>query len=81
MGWFRLGRLLDLVSEPVIVGFTSGASLLIAATQFSNLSGTGTIPAPPDIHTLDRFLPLCLSLSDLSKLRSLTPAPHNSVSR
>ena len=84
MGWFRLGRLLDLVSEPVIVGFTSGASLLIAATQFSNLSGTGTIPAPPDIHTLDRFLPLSLSLSLSLSLKTeqvKKPNPYTSQQR
>ena len=39
MGGLRLGFLVDLVSEPVISGFTSGAAFLIAATQFSNMLG------------------------------------------
>lgn len=39
MGTMRLGFLVDLVSEPVISGFTSGAAFLIAATQFSNSLG------------------------------------------
>jgi MFS superfamily sulfate permease-like transporter len=39
MGTLRLGFLVDLVSEPVISGFTSGAAFLIAATQFSNSLG------------------------------------------
>eukprot|EP01051_Picozoa_sp_SAG22_P011416 SAG22_NODE_1095_length_5580_cov_3.745302_4_plen_709_part_00 len=39
MGVCRLGFLVDLISEPVITGFTSGAAFLIAATQFSNMFG------------------------------------------
>ncbi len=39
MGVFKLGFLIELVSEPVIVGFTTGSAFLIAATQFSNMLG------------------------------------------
>ena len=60
MGTLRLGFLVDLVSEPVISGFTSGAAFLIAATQFSNSLGiqkctklknvgTGMLYGPNDV--------------------------------
>ncbi|GAB5354267.1 hypothetical protein AAMO2058_000104400 [Amorphochlora amoebiformis] len=39
LGFFKLGFLVELVSEPVIIGFTSGSAFLIAATQFSNFFG------------------------------------------
>ena len=39
LGYFKLGILSDLMSSPVIVGFTSGAAFLIASTQFSSILG------------------------------------------
>eukprot|EP00471_Norrisiella_sphaerica_P011964 CAMPEP_0184501366 /NCGR_PEP_ID=MMETSP0113_2-20130426/47461_1 /TAXON_ID=91329 /ORGANISM="Norrisiella sphaerica, Strain BC52" /LENGTH=819 /DNA_ID=CAMNT_0026890105 /DNA_START=374 /DNA_END=2833 /DNA_ORIENTATION=- len=39
LGLFRLGFLVELVSEPVIIGFTSGSAFLIASTQFTNFLG------------------------------------------
>ena len=39
VGLFKLGSLVKLVSEPVIVGFTTGSAFLIASTQFSNILG------------------------------------------
>jgi len=46
MGVFKLGFLVELVSEPIIAGFTSGAAFLIAATQFSNMLGIHIIGIP-----------------------------------
>ena len=51
MGTLRLGFLVDLVSEPVISGFTSGAAFLIAATQFSNSLGIQKCTKLKDVGT------------------------------
>ena len=40
-GSLRLGALLDYVSRPVLLGFTTGAAVLIAAGQLPNLTRTG----------------------------------------
>ena len=39
LGTLGLGFLVDLVSDPIIMGFTSGSAFLIASTQFSTLLG------------------------------------------
>lgn len=39
MGGLGFGVLVNLISEPVILGFTSAAAFVIAGTQFSNLLG------------------------------------------
>lgn len=39
-GLMRLGALVNFVSDSVIVGFTTGAAVLIAASQLNNLIGT-----------------------------------------
>jgi len=41
LGFANLGRLVDLIGEPIIVGFTTGSAFLIASTQFSNILGIG----------------------------------------
>lgn len=38
-GLLRFGFIVDLVSEPIIVGFTTGSAFLIASTQFTNILG------------------------------------------
>ena len=43
LGVARLGALVNFVSHSVVVGFTSGASILIATSQLSNIIGV-TIP-------------------------------------
>jgi len=43
LGLARLGALVNFVSHSVVVGFTAGASILIATSQLSNILG---IPAP-----------------------------------
>jgi len=39
LGWLRLGSLMNFVSHTVVVGFTAGAAVLIAASQFKNFFG------------------------------------------
>ncbi|MEO7851637.1 MAG: SulP family inorganic anion transporter, partial [Rubrivivax sp.] len=39
LGWLRLGTLMNFVSHTVIVGFTAGAAVLIAASQVKNFFG------------------------------------------
>ena len=41
LGLLKLGYLVDLVSEPIIVGFTTGSAFLIASTQFTSILGIG----------------------------------------
>ena len=36
MGFFRLGALVNFISHSVIVGFTAGAGVIIAANQLKN---------------------------------------------
>lgn len=36
MGFLRLGFLVDLISEPVVTGFTTGSAFLIASTQINS---------------------------------------------
>jgi SulP family sulfate permease len=39
LGWLRLGSLMNFVSHTVVVGFTAGAAVLIATSQFKNFFG------------------------------------------
>lgn len=41
LGVFKLGSLVNLVGEPIIVGFTTGSAFLIASTQFTSILGIG----------------------------------------
>ena len=47
MGLARLGVLVNFISHSVIIGFTAGAALLIAANQLKNFFG---IPIPRGLH-------------------------------
>lgn len=46
MGLARLGELVHFISHSVVVGFTAGAGVLIAAGQFKNLLGVAIPPVP-----------------------------------
>ncbi len=50
LGLFRLGWLAYLMSQPVLLGFTSGAAILIISSQFPTAMGT----QPPDRGVLYR---------------------------
>lgn len=52
MGALRLGTLVNFISHPVIVGFTTGAALLIAANQIKNFFGIAVPQGSSFIHTL-----------------------------
>ncbi|MGB7420103.1 MAG: SulP family inorganic anion transporter [Erythrobacter sp.] len=50
LGAFRLGRLVNFISEPVLLGFTAAVAILICASQIPTLVGTdpdraGNLPA------------------------------------
>lgn len=54
MGLARLGALVNLISHTVILGFTAGASFLIAASQIKNFFGL-TIPGGLPFHEVVLF--------------------------
>ena len=47
-GYFRAGRLIRLVPEPVINGFTIGIAIVIATSQLKDLLGLGQIDVPAE---------------------------------
>jgi sulfate permease, SulP family len=49
MGMLRVGAIINLISHPVVVGFTSAAGLIIALTQVRDLLGV-------DVERTDRFV-------------------------
>ncbi|QXD16804.1 sulfate permease [Rhodocaloribacter litoris] len=51
MGIARLGFLVNLLSRPVITGFTAAAALIIACSQLGNLLGV-SLPSSQHLHTL-----------------------------
>lgn len=55
MGFARLGFLVNFVSNTVVIGFTAGAAVLIAASQLKNLFGITAKPSASFIETLGRF--------------------------
>ncbi|MFN3262819.1 MAG: SulP family inorganic anion transporter [Pikeienuella sp.] len=55
-GWFRVGRLIALVPEAVIDGFTIGIAIIIAASQIKDLAGLSLAEVPAD------FLPKIAAL-------------------
>ncbi len=55
MGLVRLGTLVNFISHSVIVGFTAGAAILIAANQIKHFFG---VPIPRGLHFHEIFLTL-----------------------
>jgi SulP family sulfate permease len=53
MGIARLGALVNFISHSVIVGFTAGAAVLIAASQLKNFFG---IDMPSGLHLMEKLL-------------------------
>ncbi len=49
MGLFRLGTIVNFISHAVVIGFTAGAGVLIAANQIRNFFGL-SIPRGADFH-------------------------------
>ncbi len=68
MGLMRLGALVNFISHSVVVGFTAGAAVLIAAKQARNFLG---IEIPDDLHLLETLVYLWDNWHDLHPLVSL----------
>lgn len=62
-GVLRLGRIIQVIPYPVIVGFTAGIGTVIATLQLKDLLGLST--KEEGSHFLDKFLDLLLSLPTL----------------
>jgi SulP family sulfate permease len=52
MGVFRLGFIANFLGHPVMSGFTSGAAILIAFSQFKHLLG---LPMPSDLSIFEKI--------------------------
>lgn len=57
LGTLRLGRLVNFISEPVLLGFTAAAAFLIAASQLPTLLGIDTERAGNLVDALGGLLP------------------------
>ena len=55
MGFARLGFLVNFISHSVVIGFTAGAAVLIAASQLKNFFGVSAAASASFIDTLSRF--------------------------
>ena len=55
MGFARLGFLVNFISHSVVIGFTAGAAVLIAASQLKNFFGVSAAASASFIETLSRF--------------------------
>ena len=53
MGVFRLGALVNFISHSVIVGFTAGAGVIIAANQLKNFSAGRHAPGLPFYEVME----------------------------
>lgn len=56
LGLARMGRLVNFVSHSVVVGFTAGAAILIATSQFKYFLGISVPSGEPFIYTLRHIL-------------------------
>lgn len=63
MGLFRLGSLVNFISHSVVIGFTAGAGVLIAANQIKNFFG---LPIPRGAHFQDIFAYLFTHVADIA---------------
>lgn len=61
LGVFRLGFLVNFISHPVIIGFTSAAAIIIAVSQLKDLFG---IEVPRFTHILDTITYVFQHLSE-----------------
>ena len=56
LGWLRLGSLMNFVSHTVVVGFTAGAAVLIATSQFKNFFGLAIPSGSKFLQVMQYFL-------------------------
>jgi SulP family sulfate permease len=62
MGIARLGALVNFISHSVIVGFTAGAAVLIAASQLKNFFG---VDMPQGLHLMEKLLYFAQHIGDV----------------
>ena len=63
MGFVRLGTLVNFISHSVIIGFTAGAAILIAANQVKNFFG---LEIPRGLHFYEVIEQLFIQFSDIN---------------
>ncbi|AEF54052.1 SulP family inorganic anion transporter [Marinomonas posidonica] len=61
LGTLRLGALVNFISHTVIIGFTTGAAILIATSQIKHLLG---VSLPADLNFIEEISALLHTLSD-----------------
>lgn len=61
LGLLRIGSLVNFISHTVVIGFTAGASILIAASQFKYLLG---VELPGGLNLFETFYQLWLALPE-----------------
>jgi SulP family sulfate permease len=69
LGIFRLGLVVNLLSHPVVNGFTNAAAIVIASSQFSKLFGVYVDKAP---HHYQTIINVCKSALHYTHLPTLT---------
>jgi SulP family sulfate permease len=62
MGIARLGALVNFISHSVVVGFTAGAAVLIAASQLKNFFG---LDMPPGLHLPEKLYYVAVHIGDI----------------
>lgn len=63
LGLLRLGGVVNLLSHPVVTGFTAGAALVIASSQLKHITG---VPIPSDLTPLSQVAFLLAHASSIS---------------
>ena len=63
LGLLKLGGVVNLLSHPVVTGFTAGAAIVIGSSQLKHLTG---VPIPADLTPLSQLIFLTQHLSDLN---------------
>ncbi len=83
MGLARLGFIVNFISHTVVIGFTAGAAVLIAASQLKNLFGLKTPATSSFVETLAGFArelghtnPWALAVGAVSLLAGLLTRRH-----
>ncbi|QTN23747.1 SulP family inorganic anion transporter [Rhizobacter sp. AJA081-3] len=83
MGLARLGFIVNFISHTVVIGFTAGAAVLIAASQLKNLFGLKTPATSSFVETLAGFArelghtnPWVLAVGGVSLLAGLVTRRH-----
>jgi len=71
LGVFKLGLIVNVISHPVVNGFTNAAAIVIASSQFSKLFGVYVDKAP---HHYQTIVNVCISAFHYTHLPTLLMA-------